>query len=181
MSFRSNKQSVRPRSSSVTRNSVSSSSYNRPRSTGFFPNPYTPSYTPTPTSYSSYNGLGSNYNVYSSNYNSPYYNGYRASIPNSYTASLSIPAKLLSNYNVGSSPSYSKKYERDYGQKTAGHRQSRSKSRTSSGSFSRDRSLSRTQSEGRSTGMGSKSLSLTSLNSEGYCVRICLVFKEHFF
>lgn len=168
MSFRS-KQPVRQRSSSVTRNGSGSSSYNRPRSTGFFSNsnPYTP-YTPSPTS-----SLYNNYNLYSSNYNTPYYNGYRASVPNAYTATLSIPAKLLSSYNLGSTPNYVKKYDssRDYGQKST-HRQSRS--RTRGGSY-KDRSVSRSQSEGRS-GMGSKSLSLTSLNSEGYSVSYLLFY-----
>lgn len=49
----------------------------------------------------------------------------------------------------------------------------RSRSSTRDGSFVRSRS----QSAARDSGMGSRSVSLTSLNSEGYAVRIWSVFR----
>lgn len=171
MSFR-NKQPVPPtrnRSSSSTRNgSGSGYSYgtNRPRSTGFFnanSNPY--------SSYSgganSYGGYSSPYSSYSSNYKSPYFaNSYRNNNnnnSNSGYASLTIPAKALANINVVT-PNYAKMYENN-----KGHTSRRDMHRN--GSFHRDRSLSRSQSS-LVSGMGSRSLSLTSLNSEGYYVSL---------
>lgn len=180
MSFR-NKQPVPPtrnRSASATRNgSGSGYSYgsNRPRSTGFFnsnTNPYS-SYS-TSASSNPYGGYSSPYSSYSSNYKSPYFaNSYRNTSnnngnSNSGYASLTIPAKALTNINVVT-PNYSKMYEnsKDYIKNSSGHTSRRDMHRN--GSFHRDRSLSRSQSS-LVSGMGSRSLSLTSLNSEGYYV-----------
>lgn len=177
MSFR-NKQPVPPtrnRSTSATRNgSGSSFSYgsNRPRSAGYFTanaNPYS-SYS---SGGNSYGGYSSPYSSYSSNYKSPYFgNSYRnnnsSGNNNSGYASLTIPAKALANINVVT-PNYSKMYEnsKDYIKNSGGHTSRRDMHRN--GSFHRDRSLSRSQSS-LVSGMGSRSLSLTSLNSEGYIV-----------
>lgn len=175
MSFR-NKQpsSSRHRSSSATRNGSGSSglSYtNRPRSLGFFgsnANSYS-SYSGSPNSYNAYNP---SYNSYGSNYKSPYFsNNYRngAGSSSGY-ASLTIPAKALTNINVVT-PSYSRMYDnnKDYIKNDNGHKSRRDMHR--SDSFGRDRSLTRSQSS-LASGMGSRSISLTSLNSEGYCVSI---------
>lgn len=174
MSLRT-KHPVRQRSTSAVRSAGNSPSYNRPRSMGFFSNssPYTPYSSSPVSSYSIYNpSTIGNYNKYSSNYTSPYIsNGYRNSPLNGYTASLSIPAKALNKISM-ISPSYSS--NRDY-PKTASNRQSRQMSRGNS--FNRERSLSRSQSS-VGGGMGSRSLSLTSLNSEGYCVRNCFYVTQ---
>lgn len=158
MSFR-NKQPVPParhRSSSATRNGSSNSlAYARPRSMGLYSSnssPYTSYTSPSNTYTSAYNNYNSPYGgAYSSSYKSPYFqNDYRN---NSTFGSLTIPAKALSNVNL-------------YG---SGHR-SRQMSRQ--GSYSRDRSLSKSRSNSVGSGMGSRSISLNSLNSEGYIVRI---------
>lgn len=174
MSFRNKQPSTsRHRSSSATRNGSSNNlSYgNRPRSLGFFgsnSNLYS-SYSGSPNAYSAYNP--SSYNSYSSNYKSPYFsNNYRNGAGSSGYASLTIPAKALTNINVVT-PSYSRMYDnnKDYIKTDSGHKSRRDLGRN--GSFSRDRSLSRSQSS-LASGMGSKSISLTSLNSEGYAVSI---------
>lgn len=170
MSFRS-KQPVAPsrhRSSSATRNGNNNglSFTNRPRSMGYYNNmnPYS-SYSSA--SSSPYNSYSSPYNSYTSNYKSPYFSNNYRNGGNSGYASLTIPAKALTNTNVVI-PSYSKMYDnsRDY-VSNDGHKSRREMHR--SGSFNRDRSLSRSQSS-LASGMGSKSISLTSLNSEGYIV-----------
>lgn len=178
MSFR-NKQPVPPtrnRSASASRNgSGSSFSYgsNRPRSTGFF-NANTNPYSPYSAASNSYGGYSSPYSSYSSNYKSPYFaNNYRNNNTNGNNgyASLTIPAKALANINVVT-PNYSKMYEnsKDYIKNSSGHTSRRDMHRN--GSFHRDRSLSRSQGS-LISGMGSRSLSLTSLNSEGYFVSFC--------
>lgn len=169
MSFR-NTQGARQRSSSLVRNgSASNPVYGRPRSLGFFNShghsnfsPYTA--TTPKNCFSPYSPSSlSNYKMYSSNYMSPYFpNGYRGAATNGY-ASLTIPAKALNNV-----ANFSKLFDNAHGSTT---RQSRPTSRT--GSFNRDRSLSRSQSS-LNSGMGARSVSLTSLNSlasEGYVVR----------
>lgn len=175
MSFRSSPSS-RQRSSSLIRNGTSSS-YSRPRSLGYLSsnsNMFSPYATSSPTnSYSSYNSSPlSSYNMYSSNYMSPYFpNGYRGTTSSNGYASLTIPVKTLNN--ISAVPSYSKAL--DNYTKSSNARQSRQASRK--GSFNRDRSLSRSQSS-LVNGMGSRSVSLTSLNSlnsEGYIVRIAIV------
>lgn len=172
MSFRNKQPSTsRHRSSSATRNGSSNVSYgNRPRSLGYFGSNTTPysSYSGPSNAYSAYNP---SYNSYAgSNYKSPYFsNNYRNGAGSSGYASLTIPAKALTNINVVT-PSYSRMYDnnKDYIKSDGGHKSRRDMNR--SGSFSRDRSLSRSQSS-LASGMGSRSISLTSLNSEGYIVR----------
>lgn len=172
MSFHG-KQPVAPlrhRSSSAVRSNGTSYS-NRPRSVGYYganTTAYSSPYTTTTTNpYSSYNSS------YTSNYKSPYFpNGYRSGVTSTGYASLTIPAKTLANINL-ITPNYSKTYDnnnRDYLKSDAGHRSRRDLGRT--GSFNRDRSLSRSRNSLASSGMGSKSVSLTSLSSEGYIVRI---------
>lgn len=173
MSFRNKQPSTsRHRSSSATRNgSGNNVSYgNRPRSLGFFgsnTNLYS-SYSAPSSGYSAYNP---SYNSFGSNYKSPYFsNNYRNGAGSSGYASLTIPAKALTNINVVT-PSYSRMYDnnKDYIKPDSGHKSRRDMNR--SGSFSRDRSLSRSQSS-LASGMGSRSISLTSLNSEGYVVSL---------
>ena len=162
MSFRStvSKQPIAPTrrrsASSMRSNGYTSSptSTHRPRSyLGSNTSPYY-STTSLGTSSSPYSSGSSSFNYSSayggtSSYKSPYFqNGYRGS---SGYATLTIPAtKSLSSYD-------------------SGHR-SRAVSRN--GSYhSRDRSTSRSRSQSVvSNGLGSKSISLTSLNSEGYVV-----------
>lgn len=164
---------LRRRSSSAVRNSSSSYS-NRPRSVGYYGS-NTIGYS---SPYSTTNPYSSSYGSYSSNYKSPYFpNGYRGSSASSGYASLTIPAKTLANINI-ITPNYSKTYEnsRDYIKSDTGHRSRRDLSRT--GSFrDRDRSLSRSRNSLASSGLGSKSISLNSLTSEGYIVR-CLYFEK---
>lgn len=173
MSFRS-KQQVAPsrhRSSSATRNNSNGLSYsNRPRSLGYFGSNMSPFSSYSSNSSGPYSSYTSPYNSYTSNYKSPYFsNGYGTS---GY-ASLTIPAKALANINVVT-PSYSKMYDnsKDYVKNDSGHKSRRDLHRT--GSFNRDRSLSRSNSVGSC--MGSRSVSLTSLNSEGYVVSINKLF-----
>lgn len=156
---------LRRRSASAVRSNGSSYS-NRPRSVGYY-GANTMSYS-SPYSTSTTNPYSSSYNKnYTSNYKSPYFsNSYRTS--SSGYASLTIPAKALNNYNI-STPSYSNS-SKDYTRNDTGHRSRRDLSRT--GSFNRDRSLSRSRNSLVSSGMGSKSISLTSLTSEGYIVRL---------
>lgn len=184
MSFRS-KQPVAParrRSSSAVRNSNSSgntplSSYtSRPRSTGYYAGNtnsyYSPASAISSNGYSSSSSYNPFFSGYTSNYKSPYFqNGYRSGNLAGY-ASLTIPAKALANVNVVTS-SYSKSYDnkRDYIKQDNGGHRSRQMSRA--GSFTRDRSLSKSRTPSLSSGMGSRSMSLTSLNSEGYIVRDC--------
>lgn len=158
MSFLS-KQPVAPtrhRSSSAVRSGALN---NRPRSLGHYStNPYNSPYTSsTPSStFSSFN----NYNGYGLNYQSPYFpNGYRGSSGSTGYASLTIPAKAF-----GKSDHVSR---RDL----------------SRGNSYRERSLSRSRSSLPSSSMGSRSISLTSLNSlnsEGYCVSdICFNLNRY--
>lgn len=173
MSFR-NKQPIAPmrhRSSSTIRSNPSSYTSSRPRSLGYFGSntmSYSSPYS-TPSSY--YNA--NNYNGYSSTYQSPYFqNGYRSNAGKSSSgyASLTIPAKALSNINV-ITPNYSKSYDnnRDYVKSdSSGHRSRRDAGRRSS-YRDRERSLSRSRNSLASS-LGSRSISLTSLNSEGYVV-----------
>ncbi|KAK9731759.1 Ankyrin repeats (3 copies) [Popillia japonica] len=178
MSYRS-KQPIPPtrrRSSSAVRSGGTttnpSSGYHRPRSyMGSHSSPFSsalaaiPSNTPyssfTPSSaYKNYSSSG-----YSSNYKSPYFQN--TSRSSAGYASLTIPAKALTNINVVT-PNYSKMYDnsREYAiPSDTGHR---SRQMTRNGSFSRDSSLTRSQSSLNGSGMGSRSHSLTSLNSEGY-------------
>lgn len=169
MSFFS-KQNVNPRrrSSSAVRSGSSTSSYNRPRSMGHYTNPYSSPYSSSTTNpYSSF----STYSSPSSNYQSPYYpNGYRGATSSSGYASLKIPAKNLLNL---STPNSYKKYDSGSDSLGTGH-SSRSRDLSRAGSY-RDRSLSRSRSS-LASGMGSRSISLTSLNSEGYIVsRMCKI------
>lgn len=182
MSYRS-KQPVPPtrrRSSSAVRagstgtTSNQGSGYHRPRSyMGSHSSPFSSALAaiPSNTPYSSYTSSSAykNYGAsgYSSNYKSPYFQN--ASRNTGY-ASLTIPAKALTNINVVT-PNYSKMYEnsREYAiPSDSGHR---SRQRSRNGSFSRESSLSRSQSSLNGSGMGSRSHSLTSLTSEGYIVR----------
>ena len=183
MSFRP-KQSIpsnRRRSTSAVRHGTGSngsvSSYSRPRSyVGSHTAPFSSAHLnlPSNTPYSTYTPSSSykNYGGYVSNYKSPYFqNGYRNSGGGSGSsgyASLTIPAKALSTINIVT-PSYSKVYEnsREYIKGDGvGHV---GRQMTRGGSFTRDSSL--TRSQGSAGGMGSRSHSLTSLNSEGYVVR----------
>lgn len=166
MSFRS-RQPMPPsrhRSSSATRSgggSSSASSYTRPRSVGLFTSPFNTNYS------SSYgNNYSSPYSSYSSTYKSPYFtNGYKGSTT---YASLTIPTPKAALSNILPS-----NYDN-----SSNHR-SRSISRQ--GSFNRERSVSKSRSPSIVSsnnsvcngggGMGSRSISLTSLNSEGYVVR----------
>lgn len=185
MSFRS-KQPVAPprhRSSSTQRNGSTngSSSYSRPRSIGYFGSNTSPYSSPYNTSVS--NNYSSSYSPfyggYTSNYKSPYFqNSYRSG-GNGY-ASLTIPAKALGNINLLNSNYGGKSYDniRDY-KKGTGESSHRSRQMTRTGSFNRDRSLSKSQSS-IGSGMGSRSISLTSLNSEGYVVSFSLGFRKSF-
>ncbi|KRT84829.1 hypothetical protein AMK59_1638, partial [Oryctes borbonicus] len=180
MSYRP-KQPVAParrRSSSAVRTGSTStgnhqgSGYHRPRSyMGSHSSPFSaalasiPSNTPysTFTPSSAYKNYGSG--GYSTNYTSPYYQN--SSRNASGYASLTIPAKALTNINVVT-PNYSKMYDnsREYAiPSDTGHR---SRQMGRNGSFSRESSLTRSQSSLNGSGMGSRSHSLTSLNSEGY-------------
>ncbi|CAH0546537.1 unnamed protein product [Brassicogethes aeneus] len=164
MSFRSSKGvPTRHRSSSSVRSNGSVGGYSRPRSLGYFGS-NTSAYSSPYSSPSSYSP--SSYSNYTSNYQSPYFpNGYRGSSGSSGYASLTIPAKALTNINVVT-PSYSKTYDnsRDY---DGGHRSRRDSARSYA---NRERSLSRSRNSLASSGMGSRSLSMTSLNSDtGYC------------
>nr|XP_023022877.1 protein phosphatase 1 regulatory subunit 12B-like [Leptinotarsa decemlineata] len=157
-----NKQPVTPtrhRSSSSAR-STGSSYNNRPRSLGHYTSPYSSPYSNSTNPYSSFG----NYNGYGSNYQSPYFpNGYRGSTTSSGGyASLKIPAKALLNLATSS---YAKKYDSGNDGTNGSHVSRRDLSR--GGSY-RERSVSRSRSSLPSSGMGSKSISLTSLNSEGY-------------
>lgn len=129
----------RPRSSSSLRNG----SYNntRPRSLGHFTSgSYNSPYSTSP--YSSF----SNYNGYGSNYQSPYFpNGYRGTPTANGYASLTISSKTP---------------------KKSEHISRRDLTR---GSSYRERSLSRSSTP-LTGSLGSRSISLTSLNSEGYSV-----------
>ncbi|CAG9770585.1 unnamed protein product [Ceutorhynchus assimilis] len=180
---------VRHRSSSAVRSGTNS--YNsRPRSVGYYgsnsnnpygsnssnhygsnsSNPYgsnSNSYgaysSPYNSSLSSYGGYNSSYG---SSYQSPYFpNGYRGSTGSSGYASLTIPAKSLTNVLT---QNYSKSYDnnRDYIKNDAARRSRREQ--LARGNSYRDRSVSRSRSSLPGSGMGSRSLSLTSLNSEGY-------------
>lgn len=126
----------RPRSSSSLRSNSYSNS--RPRSLGHFS---TSSYSSPYTSpYSSY----SNYNGYGSNYQSPYFpNGYRGTPAANGYASLTIASTPKKSEHIS---------RRDL----------------TRGSSYRERSLSRSTTPLSS--LGSRSISLTSLNSEGYSV-----------
>ncbi|KAG5883940.1 hypothetical protein JTB14_003758 [Gonioctena quinquepunctata] len=163
MSSYLNKQPVTPtrhRSSSSARSGGSSSYNSRPRSLGHYTSPYSSPYSNSTSPYSS---SFTNYNGYGSNYQSPYFpNGYRGS--SSGYASLKIPAKALLNL---STPSYTKKYDSgsDSAKNGGSHVSRRDLSRA--GSY-RERSVSRSRNSLPSSGMGSRSISLTSLNSEGY-------------
>lgn len=165
MSFRSRSRQpvppVRHRSSSASRtpsspSSAALSSYSRPRS--LFSTSNTNPFNSASNLYSSYvspytSGNSAYSSPYSSGYKSPYFsNGYKGS---SGYASLTIPANKFnflgtSNYDNGRSRSISRQ-----------------------GSFGRERSLSKSRSPSvvSGSGMGSRSISLTSLNSEGYVVR----------
>ena len=157
---------LRRRSASAVRSNGNSYT-NRPRSVGYYGAntvAYSSPYTTSTHPYSSYN------NNYTSTYKSPYFpNGYRSGTSTGY-ASLTIPAKTLANINV-ITPNYSKTYENsnDYIKSDTGHKSRRDLGRA--GSFNRDRSLSRSRHSVASSGMGSKSISLTSLSSDGYIVR----------
>lgn len=153
---------ARQRSSSAVR---SGSGYgSRPRSMGFYGNanynsPYAnPTANPYTTSLTNYAG------GYTSNYQSPYFqNGYRSN--GGGYASITIPAKAFaSNYNV-ITPSYSS-YSKNAGRRS---RRDSSSSRPSS-LRDRERSASRSSRSLSSGGLGAKSISLNSLNSEGYIV-----------
>uniref|UniRef100_A0A1Y1JWN0 cGMP-dependent protein kinase interacting domain-containing protein n=1 Tax=Photinus pyralis TaxID=7054 RepID=A0A1Y1JWN0_PHOPY len=156
MSFR-NTPSARQRSSSLVRfGSTGNVGYGRPRSLGFFnANKFSPYATSQTSNFSPYSSVNNNYSPsYSSNYKSPYFsNDYRGR--NGY-ASLTIPVKAFSPTSVV--PNYAKLFDNTH---VKSARQSRPTTR--SDSFNRKRSLSSV-----SSGMGSRSLSLTSLNSEGY-------------
>ncbi|KAJ8983842.1 hypothetical protein NQ317_016447, partial [Molorchus minor] len=139
----------------------SASSYNgRPRSLGYYGSnttPFSSSYSNSSNPYSSSNSTS---NAYGLNYQSPYFsNGYRTPSSTSGYASLKIPAKSLSSV---ANNNYSKSYgnERE-------HRSRRDLSRANS-YYGRDRSLSRSRNSLASSGLGSRSISLSSLNSEGY-------------
>lgn len=163
-----NKQPAPParhRSSSSVRSSGGNgSSYNnRPRSLGLFSNSYSSPYSSSTSPYSS---ALNNYNSYSGNYQSPYFpNGYRGSTGSSGYASLTIPASSVLK-------SFQKKYDNSNG-KDGSHVSRRELNR---GSSYRERSLSRSRNSLASSGMGSRSISLTSLNSEGYVVSNIYVF-----
>lgn len=132
----------RPRSSSALR-SGSSYSNSRPRSLGHYSSSsYNSPYSATSNPYSSF----SNYNGYGSSYQSPYFpNGYRGAPAANGYASLTIASKTS---------------------KKSDHISRRDLAR---GSSYRERSLSRSSTP-FSSGLNSRSISLTSLNSEGYCV-----------
>ncbi|KAJ8956486.1 hypothetical protein NQ314_006724 [Rhamnusium bicolor] len=142
----------------------SSSVRSRPRSLSYYGSntvPYSSSYSNSSNPYSSI----SNYNSYSANYQSPYFsNDYRGTSSGLGYASLKIPAKSSSN-----TPGYSKTYDnnRDY-IKNDDHISRRDAAKTNV--YNRNRSLSRSRNSLSSGGMGSRSISLTSLNSEGYVV-----------
>lgn len=172
---RRSSSAVRTGSSGGTATSNSTSGYHRPRSyMGSHSSPFSaalsaiPSNTPystyTPSTYKNYGASN-----YSSNYKSPYFQNAARSSSSGY-ASLTIPAKALTNINVVT-PNYSKLYDnsREYAKPSdSGHR---SRQPTRNGSFSRESSLTRSQASLNGSGMGSRSHSLTSLNSEGYIVR----------
>lgn len=147
--------SSRPRSSSTLR----SGSYNnasRPRSLGHFSSgSYSSPYSSNSSPYSSYN----NYNGYGSNYQSPYFpNGYRGTPAANGYASLTLSSKTPKTDHIS---------RRDL----------------TRGSSYRERSLSRSSTP-LTGSLGSRSISLTSLNSEGYSVRIMFFiynFNRHFF
>lgn len=160
---------LRHRSSSATRSNGHSYN-NRPRSVGYYGSTNNSSYgVPYP---STANPYSSSYNNYASNYKSPYFpNGYRGGSGAAGYASITIPAKTLANINLVPS-NYSKIHDnsRDYIKSDNGHRSRRDLGR--SGSFNRDRSSSRSRSSLTGSGMGSRSISLTSLSSEGYIVGV---------
>lgn len=150
MSFvtRQSVTSPRRRSSSAAR---SESSYNsRPRSLASYGS-HTVFYSNTS------NRLFpmSKYDNYGINYQSPYFlNAYRGSA----TSSLTIPAKTLSN-------SISKFQINADSYMNGGH-----KSTKRPNVYNRESSLSRSRNSFCNSGMGSRSVSLTSLHSEGYSV-----------
>ncbi|KAF7274260.1 hypothetical protein GWI33_013072 [Rhynchophorus ferrugineus] len=160
---------VRHRSSSAAR--VGSSSYgSRPRSVGYYganTNPYSGSnaYSSPYSNGSSYSSLNSYNPSYGSSYQSPYFpNGYRGASGAGGYASLTIPAKALSNVKT-LTQNYPKSYENNYLKSDNGRRSRRDISR---GSSYRERSASRSMGSLPGSGMGPRSMSLTSLNSEGY-------------
>lgn len=132
----------RPRSSSSLRSGSYSNS--RPRSLGHYSSSssYNSPYSTSP--YSSF----SNYNGYGTNYQSPYFpNGYRGTPAANGYASLTLSSNTP---------------------KKTDHVSRRDLTR---GSSYRERSLSRSSTP-LSGNLGSRSISLTSLNSEGYSVSI---------
>lgn len=141
MSFVGRQPVTAPRRRSSS--AVRTGSYNsRPRSLGSYTSNASPYSSPYSSSSNSYSAL-SKYDNFGVNYQSPYFpNTYRGSA----TASLTIPAKAFAGNGEG-------------------HR-----SRKQSNGYSREPSLSRSRSSLCSSGMGSRSMSLTSLQSEGYAV-----------
>lgn len=148
-----NRQPVTPprrRSSSAAR---SESSYNtRPHSLGSYGSNTVP-YSNASNRFSTM----SKYDNYGINYQSPYFsNTYRGST----TSSLKIPAKMLSN-SISKFHINTDNYMNGEGGR-------RSAKRTNV--YSRESSLSRSRNSLCSSGMGSRSVSLTSLYSDGYAV-----------
>lgn len=138
---------TRHRSSSAVRSGNFNNS--RPRSLGHYSNPYSSPYSSTSNAFSSFNNYSNGYGL---NYQSPYFpNGYRGSSGSSGYASLTIPAKAF------------------------GKSEHLSRRDLTRGNSYRERSLSRSRNSLPSSSMGSRSISLTSLNSlnsEGYCVSL---------
>lgn len=154
---------------------------NRPRSLGIYSNspnstnnPYTattPSFNSSPySSIPSYSmGYSSPYSSYSSpsGYN-PTYNNYGMMSPSSYTPSPSAVASIMLNSLSLSKPTYSSgTYNSGNNTNGTGGRKSRQLSRN--GSYGRDKSRSKSVTN---SDMGSRSLSLTSLDSQGYVVSL---------
>lgn len=176
-------------------------SYNRPRSLSFVDTPksITPYNTYSPVSnttsfhsllgasnhYPSYNNYSAynSYNPYSKNSYSNSYNLLKNNISNyggltSGYGSVSVPSTALTALNIMpySTKSYDKS-SRDYLQTvtpkntisnvSSSDKTRKSRSSNRSGSYARSRSASGV----RDSGMGSRSLSSSSINSEGYVVR----------
>lgn len=200
MSFRSNGShhpSVPPRRH--RRNSIQGLiTNNRPRSiAGLYSsngsNPYSSTYSsgiPSSTYGSSIPSYGSgysspymNYNSYSSPYNSANSSSYYGGLTPSYNSKAASISSMLNSLNLSkplSSYAVVPSNTTNYGNKdstiTNSTRQSRAKSRHDK--YNRDRSLSRASSniDSKSSDIGgSRSISLTSLESQGYVVRFCFI------
>ncbi|KAJ8941348.1 hypothetical protein NQ318_004792 [Aromia moschata] len=162
MSMHNKQPAVPSRHKSAVRN-ASSSYGNRPRSVGYYGSNTAP-FTSSFSNSSPFSSLSNSKSLYGYNYQSPYFsNGYRTpSSSSSGYASLKIPAKAFQSASALDSA-------KDFIKGEAERRSRRDLSRGGS-YYGRDRSLSRSRNSLAAGGLGSRSISLTSLNSEGYVV-----------